>query len=73
MTLEEMTHQGHRDGRPSLYHINVVDSVTQWQVVGCAETIADRHLLPLRVRVDQDSGAQPTATGLSGRGLPYAV
>jgi hypothetical protein len=24
-----------------------VDCVTQWQVVGCVETIAERHLLPV--------------------------
>jgi transposase InsO family protein len=26
---------------------NAVDTVTQWQVVGCVETIAKRHLLPV--------------------------
>ena len=43
----DTVHQGHRDGQPGLYHINAVDSVTQWQVVGCVETIAERHLLPV--------------------------
>lgn len=36
-----------RDGKPGLYHINAVDTVTQWQVVGCVETISERHLLPV--------------------------
>lgn len=43
----DTVHQGQLDGRPGLYHINAVDTVTQWQVVGCVETISERHLLPV--------------------------
>lgn len=43
----DTVHQGHHDGRPGLYHINAVDTVTQYQVVGCTETISERHLLPV--------------------------
>ncbi|HEY3455985.1 MAG TPA: transposase family protein [Bryobacteraceae bacterium] len=43
----DTVHQGHRDEKRGLYHINAVDTVTQWQVVGCVETISERHLLPL--------------------------
>lgn len=43
----DTVHQGHHDGKPGLYHINAVDTVTQWQVVGCVETISERHLLPV--------------------------
>jgi transposase InsO family protein len=43
----DTVHQGHRDGKPGLYHIDAVDTVTQWQVVGCVETISERHLLPV--------------------------
>ena len=43
----DTVHQGHLDGRPGLYHVNAVDTVTQWQVVGCVETISERHLLPV--------------------------
>jgi transposase InsO family protein len=43
----DTVHQGHQDGKPGLYHINAVDTVTQWQVVGCVETISERHLLPV--------------------------
>lgn len=43
----DTVHQGHQDGRPGLFHINAVDTVTQWQVVGCVETISERHLLPV--------------------------
>jgi hypothetical protein len=40
-------HQGNPDGQPGRFHINAVDTVTQWQVVGCAQTISEWHLLPL--------------------------
>lgn len=43
----DTVHQGHHDGKPGLYHINAVDTVTQWQVVGSVETISERHLLPV--------------------------
>src|SRR5713101_5481562 len=43
----DTVHQGHHDGQPGIYHINAVDTVTQWQVVGCVETISERHLLPV--------------------------
>jgi hypothetical protein len=43
----DTVHQGHHDGRLGLFHINAVDTVTQWQVVGCVETISERHLLPV--------------------------
>src|SRR5712692_578410 len=43
----DTVHQGNHDGRAGLYHINAVDTVTQWQVVGCVETISERHLIPV--------------------------
>jgi hypothetical protein len=43
----DTVHQGNPDGQSGLYHINAVDTVTQWQVVGCAESISERHLLPV--------------------------
>ena len=43
----DTVHQGQHDGRAGIYHINAVDTVTQWQVVGCVETISERHLLPV--------------------------
>jgi IS30 family transposase len=43
----DTVHQGDHDGQRGLYHINAVDTVTQWQVVGCVETIAERHLVPV--------------------------
>src|SRR5450631_482837 len=43
----DTVHQGHRDGESGVYHINAVDTVTQWQVVGCVETICENHLVPV--------------------------
>ena len=43
----DTVHQGNQDGQPGLYHINAVDTVTQWQVVGCVRGISERHLIPV--------------------------
>lgn len=43
----DTVHQGDHDSEPGVYHINAVDTVTQWQVVGCVETISERHLIPV--------------------------
>jgi len=43
----DTVHQGHHNSKPGLYHLNAVDTVTQWQVVGCVETISERHLIPV--------------------------
>src|ERR1039457_3442430 len=40
-------HQDHQDGKPGVFHINAVDTVTQWQVVGCVETLSENHLVPV--------------------------
>ncbi len=43
----DTVHQGDWDGAKGVYHINAVDAVTQWQVVGCAERISEAYLLPV--------------------------
>lgn len=43
----DTVHQGDTDTRKGLYHLNAVDTVTQWQVVGCCETISEAHLIPV--------------------------
>ena len=43
----DTVHQGQHDGQPGVYHLNAVDTVTQWQVVGCTETISEQHLIPV--------------------------
>jgi hypothetical protein len=43
----DTVHQGDQDGVKGLYHINAVDQVTQWQVVGATPHISEAWLLPL--------------------------
>ncbi len=43
----DTVHQGDRDGHKGVYHINAVDEVTQWQVVGAAEQISEVWLMPV--------------------------
>jgi transposase InsO family protein len=43
----DTVHQGDLDGTKGLYHINAVDEVTQWQVVGAAAQISEAWLLPV--------------------------
>jgi hypothetical protein len=43
----DTVHQGDWDGAKGVYHINAVDTVTQWQVVGCASKISEHFLLPV--------------------------
>ena len=43
----DTVHQGQRDGAPGVYHINSVDTVTQWEVIGCVEAISERYLIPV--------------------------
>jgi len=50
----DTVHQGDKDGTKGVYHLNTIDEVTQWQVVGCTEKISERYLLPvLIVLLDQ--------------------
>lgn len=43
----DTVHQGDVQGQKGVYHINTVDEVFQWEVVGAVETICERHLIPL--------------------------
>ena len=43
----DTVHQGDWEGQKGVYHINAVDAVTQWEIVGCASRISERHLLPV--------------------------
>jgi hypothetical protein len=43
----DSVHQGDRDKEKGVYHINLVDEVTQWELVGCVEGISERFLTPL--------------------------
>jgi transposase InsO family protein len=43
----DTVHQGDWNGAKGVYHINAVDTVTQWQVVGCSSKISEQFLLPV--------------------------
>jgi transposase InsO family protein len=43
----DTVHQGDLDGEKGLYHINAVDEVTQWQIVGATAQISEAWLVPV--------------------------
>lgn len=43
----DTVHQGKWDGVHGVYHVNAVDEVTQWEVVGCCSTVSEQHLIPV--------------------------
>ncbi len=43
----DTVHQGDWDGEKGIYHINAVDAVTQFEVVGCAPRINAENLKPV--------------------------
>src|SRR5882724_1276124 len=43
----DTVHQGDREGIKGVYHINAVDEVTQWEVVGAAGQISEAYLIPV--------------------------
>lgn len=43
----DSVHQGDLDKEKGVYHINLVDEVTQWEIVGCVEKISEYFLEPL--------------------------
>ena len=43
----DSVHQGDRDKEKGVYHINLVDEVMQWELVGCVEGISEAFLTPL--------------------------
>ena len=43
----DSVHQGDFEGEKGVYHVNIVDEVTQMEVVGCVENITDEFMVPL--------------------------
>jgi hypothetical protein len=43
----DTVHQGDWDGVKGVYHLNAIDEVTQWEVLGCVERITEEHVLPV--------------------------
>lgn len=43
----DSVHQGDQDQEKGVYHINLVDEITQWEIVGCVEGLSEYFLAPL--------------------------
>ncbi len=43
----DTVHQGDRQGRKGIYHINAVDEVTQWEIVAATPQISELWLMPV--------------------------
>lgn len=43
----DSVHQGDLDQEKGVYHINLVDEIIQWEIVGCVEKISEYYLRPL--------------------------
>jgi len=43
----DTVHQGDRDKAKGVYHINIIDEVTQWEIIGAVEGISEQFLEPL--------------------------
>lgn len=43
----DAVHQGDRDGKKGLFHINAVDEVTQWEIVAATPHISEFWLIPV--------------------------
>jgi len=43
----DSVHQGDLDGEKGVYHVNVVDEVTQWEIIFSVERISEYYMLPL--------------------------
>jgi hypothetical protein len=43
----DSVHQGDMEKEKGLYYINLVDEVTQWEIIGCVEGISEQFLTPL--------------------------
>ncbi|MGH7240230.1 MAG: integrase [Candidatus Saccharimonadales bacterium] len=42
----DSVHQGDKDGEKGVYHVNLVDEITQWEVTVCVEGISERFMIP---------------------------
>ena len=43
----DSVHQGDFGGEKGVYHINLVDEVTQWEIIGATEKISESYLMPV--------------------------
>jgi transposase InsO family protein/predicted DNA-binding transcriptional regulator AlpA len=47
----DTVHQGDQEKQKGVYHINIIDEVTQWEYVGAVEKITEAQLVPLLLRL----------------------
>ncbi len=47
----DSVHQGDLDKEKGVYHINLVDEVTQWELIGCVPQITDEYMEPLLLKL----------------------
>jgi hypothetical protein len=47
----DSVHQGDKNKTKGVYHINSIDEVTQFEIIGSVETLTEEHLLPLLERL----------------------
>jgi hypothetical protein len=47
----DSVHQGDLDKQKGVYYINMVDEVTQWEIIGCVEGISEQFLMPLLIEL----------------------
>ncbi len=43
----DTVHQGDFNGQKGVYHINIVDEITQYEMISCVEKITEKYLLPV--------------------------
>jgi len=43
----DSVHQGDYEKKKGVYHINIVDEILQWEILGCVEKISEYFLSPL--------------------------
>lgn len=43
----DTVHQGDYEKKKGIYHINIVDEITQWEIVGAVEKVSEYYLEPL--------------------------
>lgn len=44
-------HQGDQEEQKGVYHINTVDKIIQWQVIGVIEKIKEEYFAPLLEKI----------------------
>jgi len=50
----DSVHQGDKGKTKGVYHINSVDEVTQFEIIGSVESLTEKHLLPLLERLIEE-------------------